>query len=170
MIVTGALDEIAERIGRRLLARGETLAIAETTTGGRIGATLTCQADSAAWLAGSVVAYAPALQTRWLEVSPETIKAFGAVSPEVAQSLAQGVRQKLGATWGLAETGIAGPQTGRRSQKPAGLVYLAVAGPGRDLSHQLETGHDRRVENKEAFARAALELLLGALEAAGDGP
>ena len=164
MIAGDSLEDLAGRIGQRLLAHGETLAVAETSAGGLIGAVLARQVDSPGWLAGSIVAYAPVLQTTWLSVAPETIKQFGAVSPEVARALAEGVRGKLGTTWGIAETGIAGPQTGRRSRKPAGLVYLAVVGPTRGVSRHFATGYDLRIPNKEAFARGALELLLATLD------
>jgi nicotinamide mononucleotide (NMN) deamidase PncC len=72
----------------------------------------------------------------------------------------------FGAAWGIGETGIAGPQTGRRSLKPAGLAYLAVQGPtGRERIAEVQTGHDRRVENKQSFALAALRLLAAELVA-----
>lgn len=157
------LDELARRIGARLAARGETLAVAETSTGGLIGAVLSRQPGAASWFAGSIVAYAQALQTGWLAVPRDVIGAAGAVSPEVALELARGARRKLGATWGLAETGIAGPQTGRRSSKPAGLGFFALAGTAGEAQGQTATGHDRRIRNKEAFAQGALQLLDQAL-------
>ncbi len=121
------LDALAERIAGRLLARGETLAVAETSTGGLLGTVLARQPGAGAWFAGAIVAYAVPLQTAWLGVSATTIREFGAVSREVARELAQGARQRFGATWGLAETGIAGPQTGRRSSKPAGLASFQAS-------------------------------------------
>ena len=158
------LDALAEQIAGRLLARGETLPVAETSTGGLLGTVLARQPGASAWFAGAIVAYAVPLQTTWLGVSATTLGQFGAVSPEVARELAQGARQTFGTTWGLAETGIAGPQTGRRSSKPAGLAFLAVAGPSGLADREMATGHDRRIENKATFAGGALALLAARLE------
>ena len=158
------LDALAEGIAGRLLARGETLAVAETSTGGLLGTILARQPGAGTWFAGAIVAYAVPLQTAWLGVSATTVREFGAVSREVVRELAQGARQRFGATWGLAETGIAGPQTGRRSSKPAGLAFLAVAGPSGLADREMATGHDRRIENKAAFARGALALLAARLD------
>lgn len=161
------LDDLAGAIGRRLTGRGETLAVAETSTGGLIGATLACQPGVADWLAGSIVAYAQSLQIGWLSVAPGDLRQFGAVSPETSKRLAIGVRQRFASDWAIAETGIAGPRTGRRSAKPAGLAYVAAIGPGVERQGQVETGRDHRLGNKAAFARRALESLLEALDQAG---
>lgn len=159
------LDARARAIGRILLRRGERVALAETSTGGLIGAVLARQPDAERWFAGSIVAYAQSVQTGLLGLPPDLIAAAGIVSPDVSRYLAAAVAERFGVTWGVAETGIAGPQTGRRSAKPAGLAYLAVHG-GNQREREMRTGHDRRVANKAAFAGAALELLRACLDVA----
>lgn len=159
-------DDLAAEIARLIAARGETVGLAETSTGGRIGSALAVQPGAATWLAGSIVAYAIDLQYRYLGVDRALVAASGAVSDAVSRALAEGARARFGATWGLAETGIAGPQTGRRSSKPAGLVHAAVAGPGGVWSREIRTGHDRRMANKEAFAETVLALFLETLRSA----
>lgn len=114
---------------------------------------------------GGIVAYSNAAKAELLGVPPELIATAGAVSPEVALAMARGARRRFGADWGVAETGIAGPQAGRRSPKPAGLAYVAVAGPIERVL-EVRTGSGRRVANRRAFARAALGLLLGLWEEA----
>jgi len=114
---------------------------------------------------GGIVAYSNAAKAELLGVSPELIATAGAVSPEVARAMARGARRLFGADWGVAETGIAGPQTGRRSPKPAGLAYLAVSGPVERVV-EVRTGRGRRAANRRAFARAALGLLLAVWEEA----
>ncbi len=112
---------------------------------------------------GGVVAYSNAAKVGLLGVPPDLIEAAGAVSPEVALAMARGARNFFGADWGVAETGIAGPQAGRRSAKPAGLAWVAVAGPV-ERAAEVRTGSGRRGLNRRAFARAALSLLLAAWE------
>lgn len=164
------LDDLAAAIGRRLADRGETLAVAETSTGGLIGTMLARQPGAIRWLAGTIVAYAQTLQIGWLGVDPAEIRQFGAVSPETSQRLAEGALRRLGADWGIAETGIAGPQTGRRSSKPAGLGFVAAVGPGVRRQDQILTGRDHRLDNKAAFAARALQTLLLALDEADSRP
>jgi PncC family amidohydrolase len=108
---------------------------------------------------GGVVAYSNVAKVELLGVSPDLIETAGAVSPEVALAMARGACRFFGAEWGLAETGIAGPQTGRRSAKPVGLAWVAVAGPVERVL-EVRTGSGRRSLNRRAFARAALDLLL----------
>ena len=151
-------------IAERLTARGETLAVAESAAGGLVCLRITAQPGSSAWFLGGVVAYSNLAKERWLGIGAEALRATGAVSPAAALALARAVREALGATWGAAETGIAGPQVGRRSAKPAGLAYLAVVGDvgGRPVERVVErsTGLDDRRANQEAFAEALLQLLL----------
>lgn len=156
------MSRVAASIGALLAARGETLAVAETSAGGLICAWLAEVPGASAWLLGGAVAYGALAKQRWLAVDAGSLGGEGAVSEHAARLLAQGARDALGATWGIGETGIAGPQTGRRSVKPAGLGYLAVAGPV-PCSQELVTGLAARSENQRAFATAGLALLLRAL-------
>lgn len=118
----------ASRTGRRLLGRGETLAVAESCTGGMLGARVTAVRGSSAWFLGGVIAYSNAAKTRLLGVSTRLLAARGAVSEETALALARGARRLFGATYGIGITGIAGPG-GAVPGKPVGTVCLAVAGP-----------------------------------------
>jgi PncC family amidohydrolase len=149
----------AERLAQALLTRGETLAVVETSAGGSIAAALTSIAGSSRWLAGSAVAYGDVARQQWLGITAAELP-DGVVSEAAARLMAERVRDRLGTTWGLAETGIAGPQTGRRSRKPVGLVYIALAGTSGTAVHSVTTGHSERAPNQAAFAHVALAFAL----------
>lgn len=112
-----------------LQARGQTVATAESCTGGLVAQRITDVAGSSAVFLGGVVAYSNAAKTDLVGVPAELIARVGAVSPEVAQALAEGARRRFGADYGIGVTGIAGPDGGT-PEKPVGLVYLAVAYEG----------------------------------------
>jgi PncC family amidohydrolase len=152
-------------VAARLTARGETVAVAETAAGGLIAAALVAVPGASAWFLGGVVAYGPAAKAAWLGLTGEAFAPHGVVSAAGAAALARAARTALGATWGLAEAGIAGPQTGRRSRKGAGLAYLAVDGP-LAVTREVRTGLPDRRANQEGFARAALALLAETLAGA----
>lgn len=115
-----------DRLVHRLLAeRGATVAVAESLTGGLIGAELTEMPGSSATFAGGVIAYATPLKHSLLGVPEGLLAAHGAVHPEVAAAMAKGVRERLGATYGLAVTGVAGPEP--QDGHPVGTVHVAVA-------------------------------------------
>ena len=120
------LPEVA---GAGLLARGETLACAESCTGGLLGHRVTGVAGSSAYFLGSVVAYANRVKRDFLGVPEAAIARSGAVSAAVAAAMAEGVRERMGSTYGLGITGIAGPGGGT-ARKPVGLVYIALTGQG----------------------------------------
>jgi PncC family amidohydrolase len=166
-----SLDSLARRVAERLLARGEKVAVAETSAGGLVNHALTDIAGSSKWYAGGAVPYTTVAKAALCGLDPEAVAAEGSVSAYTAREMARGIRGRLGAGWGIAETGIAGPQAGRRSPKPAGVTYLAVAGEvtGRAVEREREiaTGASDRLANKEAFAAALLGLLLETIEAAG---
>ncbi|HEY1016408.1 MAG TPA: CinA family protein [Herpetosiphonaceae bacterium] len=126
------LYELAERVIGALIARGWTAASAESCTGGQIGHALTEIPGSSAAYLGGVIAYANEIKIGQLGVPAAIIDAVGAVSPETARAMAEGARERLGATVGLATTGIAGPGGGS-ADKPVGLVYLSLALPGETL-------------------------------------
>lgn len=121
-------DTLASVVGELLLQRGETLAVAESCTGGSIGSLLTAISGSSRYFLGGVIAYDNSVKIGLLDVNPHDLAREGAVSDIVAQQMALGVRAKLGATWGLSVTGIAGPGGGTET-KPVGLVYIGLAGP-----------------------------------------
>jgi nicotinamide-nucleotide amidase len=141
----------------RLLKRGESLATAESCTGGLIAKDLTDVPGSSRSFVGGLVAYANALKTAELGVSPALIKRFGAVSGHCAKAMAAGARRRYRADWGLAATGVAGPGGGTRS-KPVGRVWLAVAGPRRTQALRFDFAGDRDAVRRRA-ATLALYLL-----------
>lgn len=118
--------EMETVVGRDLAARAETVAVAESCTGGLVCRWLTRVPGSSAYFREGFITYANAAKTARLNVPVETIAAAGAVSPETARAMAEGVRAAAGTDYGLATTGIAGPSGGTDS-KPVGLVYCAVA-------------------------------------------
>jgi nicotinamide-nucleotide amidase len=156
---TGAAS-LESSLGAALTARGWTLAVAESCTGGGIGERLTSVAGSSRYFLGGVIAYANDVKTKLCGVSPATLASAGAVSAECARELAEGVRRATGATLGLAVTGIAGPGGGTAA-KPVGLVYLGLAGPGagehEERELRLGTG---RASIRQRAAAAALGLVL----------
>jgi nicotinamide-nucleotide amidase len=124
---------IASIVGHLLAERDQNLAVAESCTGGMLGMLLTESAGSSAWFHGGVQSYADSVKTDLLGVKAEdlTLDGPGAVSEEVAEQMARGVRERTGADWGLAITGVAGPGGGSAA-KPIGTVYLCCAGPATD--------------------------------------
>lgn len=109
-------------------ARGETLAVAESLTGGLVAGALTEVPGASKVFRGSVTAYATELKRDLLGVAPGLLRERGAVDAEVARQLAEGVRRVLGADWGISTTGVAGPDP--QDGQPVGTVFVAVAGPG----------------------------------------
>ena len=160
---------LAAAVGQLLLARGATLAVAESCTGGLIAKELTDVPGSSAYFAGGVVAYANALKTSLVGVDAALLAADGpgAVSAPVAEALAVGVRRVAGTTFGIGMTGIAGP-TGGSDEKPVGLVFIGVATPGgARVERFLFGGSHGRELIRERAARTALNLLRLTLLAGG---
>jgi PncC family amidohydrolase len=149
---------LAEKIGARLKARGETIAIAESSSGGLISAALLAVGGASVYFRGGGVIYTREARRGLLEI-PEPLPApvQRASTEPYAQLLAETVRRRLDATWGLGETGAAGP-TGNRYGDAAGHSCIAVSGPIAQAI-TLETASHDRVANMRAFARRALELL-----------
>ncbi|MEU6826630.1 CinA family protein [Streptomyces atriruber] len=117
----------ASGLVRLLAARGETLAVAESLTGGLVAAGITSVPGASKVFRGSVTAYATELKRDVLGVDGTLLDQRGAVDPEVARQMADGARRVLGADWGIATTGVAGPEP--QDGQPVGTVYVAVAGP-----------------------------------------
>lgn len=156
------LASLAVRLKERALALGVTVGTAESCTGGLIGHALTAIPGSSDYYRGGVISYSNELKRDLLGVSSETLEASGAVSQEVAISMALGARERLAVDWSVAVTGIAGP-AGGTSEKPVGLTYVAAAGPGGHAVRRHVWDGDRAA-NKERSATAALALLLELLE------
>jgi nicotinamide-nucleotide amidase len=148
---------LAEVVGRALFARGETLAVAESCTGGRVAAACTAIPGSSRWFAEGVVTYSNAAKVRVLGVDAGVIEASGAVSEPVARQMAAGLRERSGATYALAITGIAGPDGGS-PEKPVGTVHLAMATSSSVVHRLIHLGGDR-TRIQDLAAGAALDLL-----------
>ena len=144
-------------LGRLLTEKKQTLAIAESCTGGLITHRLTNVPGSSAYIIASVIAYAYEAKVAALGVSWDTLNKFGAVSAETVTEMARGAHEKFSATIGLAITGIAGPGGGT-PDKPVGLVYIALA-DANDVVVERHVWRGDRLQNKEQSAQAALELL-----------
>jgi PncC family amidohydrolase len=143
-----------------LRARQQTVAVAESLTGGLLGAALTGIPGASVVFRGGVIAYATELKAALLGV-PETLLASrGAVDPDVAVAMAEGVRQRLGASAGAATTGVAGPDPAEG--KPPGTVHIAVSAGGAAVTRQL-TLPGGRDDVRAETVRAALRLLLDVL-------
>ncbi|NCJ07746.1 competence/damage-inducible protein A [Synechococcales cyanobacterium C] len=139
----GCDDEtLASVVGALLGEQGQTLAVAESCTGGGIGHQITVTPGSSAYFLGGIVAYDNSLKQALLGVEPQTLALEGAVSAAVAEQMAVGVRSRLHTTWGLSTTGIAGPEGGT-PEKPVGLVYIGLAGPDGVQSLKCEFGAHR---------------------------
>lgn len=120
-------ESLEQIVGYYLQMRNATLAVAESCTGGLVGARITSIAGSSRYFLGGAVVYSDELKTKFADVPASVIAKHGAVSSEVAAAMAEGIREKTGATLGLSITGIAGPGGGT-AEKPVGLVFLAVTG------------------------------------------
>lgn len=151
--------------GEALLAAGLSVAVAESCTGGLLGAALTAVAGSSRYVRGGVVAYANEVKAEVLQVPAELIEAHGAVSEAVALAMAAGVRRRLHTDVGLGITGVAGPG-GESAEKPAGLIWVAVAGPGGRRRAVRLTGDHGREANRGGAVRAALRLCVEAVRRA----
>jgi nicotinamide-nucleotide amidase len=149
---------LAEQVHVALLARAGTLAVAESLTGGALAATVTAVPGVSATFRGGVVAYATELKRDLLGVPAELLERHGPVHPLVAAAMAAGARLRLGSTYGLATTGVAGPDP--QDGHPPGEVYLGLAGgePLRLLHRRLDLTGDRAAV-RAGTVRAALELL-----------
>lgn len=156
---SGALIDV---IGSALTAAGETVAVAESCTGGRVASTCTGIAGSSRWFLGGIIAYHNDLKVRDLGVQPQILEAHGAVSEPVARAMAEGIRRTTGATYGLSTTGIAGP-SGGTADKPVGTVHIALASATGTVHRTLALG-GRRDRIQTLAASAVLDLLRRSLQ------
>jgi PncC family amidohydrolase len=151
------LVAIAEKIAAELVARRQTVAVAESSTGGLISAALLAVPGASAYFLGGAVVYTREARRVLMDISDEAMKGLRASSEPYARLLAGQVRQRFAADWGLSETGATGP-TGNRYGDAPGHSCLAVAGPAQ-AAMTIETGNSDRLANMQAFAAAALNLL-----------
>ena len=154
---------LAGRVAALLKSRKETIAVAESSAGGLLAATLLAVPGASAYFLGGAVVYTLKARTLLMGISDADMKGMRSSSEPYAMLLARTQRERFGATWGLAETGASGP-TGNRYGDAAGHTCVAVSGTiERVLT--LETASGDRVANMRAFTRAALELMENSLAA-----
>ena len=151
-------SSIEKVVGRLLKQRGATVAIAESCTGGLISDWLTNVPGSSDYFLFSGVTYSNSAKTKILTVSPDTLNQYGAVSEETVKEMAAGVRRIAGATYGLATSGIAGPDGGT-PEKPVGTVCIGLATPDALTGNRYYFPFGHRLRNKEVFAASALDVL-----------
>ena len=152
---------VAAELGERLRSRGETLAVGESSAGGLISAALLAQPGASAFFLGGGVIYTGQARLALLGITPTDMEGMRAASEPYALLLARRVRERLGATWGLAETGASGPSGNRYGDAP-GHSCLAISGPI-ELARTIATGSSDRLANMRIFASSALIFLAESL-------
>jgi nicotinamide-nucleotide amidase len=150
---------LAEKIAALLKERGETIAVAESSTGGLISAALLALPGASAYFMGGAVVYTRAARSALLGISDAEMKGMRASTKPYALLCARRMRENNGATWGIGETGATGP-TGNRYGDAAGHSCIAVVGPSIERAITLETGSADRQANMRAFAQRALDLFI----------
>ncbi|MER8154120.1 CinA family protein [Streptomyces sp. NPDC094472] len=154
-------DGTAAEVLALLERRGQTLAVAESLTGGLVAAELTAVDGASRSFRGSVTAYATDLKHEVLGVDRALLAERGAVDAEVARQMARGVRRALGADWGVATTGVAGPTP--QDGQPVGTVHVAVAGPSEAVAAAPLRLEGDRAGIRGQTVRAAVNLLFSEL-------
>jgi len=149
---------LAEGIATRLIAQKQTIAIAESSTGGLVAAALLAVPGASAYFLGGAVVYTKSARAALLGIGDAEMESLRPATEDYSLLIARTVRDRHGATWGFGETGATGP-TGNRYGDPAGHTCLAVAGPV-ERAATLRTGSTDRVANMDAFAKCSLELLI----------
>jgi nicotinamide-nucleotide amidase len=152
------LAGIGEQIAAKLIARKETIAVAESSTGGLISAALLSVPGASAYFLGGAVVYTRDARRLLMDIPNDAMKGIRSASEPYAQLLAKQMRDRFGTTWSLSETGATGP-TGNRYGDAAGHCCMAIAGPVEKVI-TLETASSDRQANMQVFAKTALNLLL----------
>jgi nicotinamide-nucleotide amidase len=152
------LVAIAEKIAAKLIERKQTIAVAESSTGGLIAASLLAVPGASAYFLGGAVVYTRDARRILMDIPDEAMKGIRSASEPYAKLLASQMRKRFATDWGLSETGATGP-TGNRYGDAAGHSCMAVAGPQAEVM-TLETGSTERFSNMQVFAATALNLLL----------
>jgi nicotinamide-nucleotide amidase len=153
------LVPIAEKIAAQLIARKQTIAVAESSTGGLISAALLAVPGASAYFLGGGVIYTRDARRILMDIPDEDMKGIRSASEPYARLLASQIRRRFASHWGLSETGATGP-TGNRYGDAAGHSCMAVAGGPEPVAMTLETGSADRLGNMQVFAATALNLLL----------
>lgn len=153
------LVPIAEKIAAKLIERRQTIAVAESSTGGLISAALLAVPGASAYFLGSAVVYTRDARRILMDIPDDAMKGIRSASEVYAKLLASRIRQRFGSDWGLSETGATGP-TGNRYGDAAGHSCMGLAGGSEPVAMTLETGSADRLGNMQVFAATALNLLL----------
>ena len=149
-------DTLASVVGKLLTSQGQTLSVAESCTGGGLGAMLTETPGSSSYFMGGIISYANQVKVNLLGVNPDDLEREGAVSEIVAAQMAAGVKAKLGTDWGVSITGVAGPGGGTDT-KPVGLVYIGIAAPdgtSEGIRYQLGSQQERGLIRQMSAAQS----------------
>jgi nicotinamide-nucleotide amidase len=158
-----ALLPLAEKIAACLIGRKQTIAIAESSTGGLVAAALLAVPGASAYFLGGAVVYTKSARAALLGIRDAEMQGLRPATEDYSLLIARLVRERHGATWGFGETGATGP-SGNRYGDPAGHTCLAVAGPT-ERAVTLRTGNSDRLANMDAFATRSLELLVEVIAA-----
>ena len=159
-----SLSPLAEAIAQRLIARRETIAIAESSAGGLVAASLLAVPGASAYFVAGAVIYTKSARAALLGIGDADMAALRPATEAYALLLARRMRERNGAVWGLGETGATGP-TGNRYGDPAGHTCIAVVGPA-ERAITLRTDSAERLANMDAFTKRALDLLMEVIPAA----
>lgn len=151
-------DPLEAVIGQKLIAANETLAVAESATGGGLGERISSVPGCSAYFLGGFVTYNRKMKTRFLGVSEQTLAQFGSVSRETAAEMASGARENAGATWAVSVTGNAGPTTDG-NEAPAGTIIVGIAGPSETVTFERKWPSGDRVRVRAFAAQMALDAL-----------
>lgn len=152
-------ETLASVVGQYLKSSGQTLAVAESCTGGGLGQQITAVSGSSAYFMGGVISYDNRVKSQVLGVSDSVLQSEGAVSAPVAAAMAEGVRALLGTDWGISITGVAGPDGGT-AEKPVGLVYMGLASAEKTVTVRHQFGETKRRDQiRLRSAQEALNLL-----------
>jgi nicotinamide-nucleotide amidase len=150
-------ETLAEVLGRMLFEKGQTLAVAESCTGGYISHLITSVPGSSGWYKGGITAYSNEIKQNLLGVATESLEKYGAVSEQVVREMAEGIRRKMNTDFSVATSGIAGP-TGGTEEKPVGTLWIALAGPANTVAEKFVFG-DNRERNIIRSSQTALQSL-----------
>lgn len=146
----------AARLVAEAVRRGQTVATAESLTGGALAAAIVDVPGASACFEGAVVSYSNRVKAEVLGVPEDLLARRGSVDPDVALAMAEGVRRRLGTDWGVSTTGVAGPEP--HDGKPVGTVFVGVAGPGGTAVHELAAPGERAAVRAAAVGAALARL------------
>jgi PncC family amidohydrolase len=155
------MTDLGAHVHAELVRRGQTIACAESMTGGAVADALSAAPGASETFIGGVVSYATRVKIQLLEVPESVVEEHGVVSAPTAEAMARGVRKLLGTDWGVSTTGVAGPTT--QEGKPVGRVYVGIDGPSGTTTHELQLDGDRPAI-RAAAVREAVEAVLVQLQ------